>query len=91
MKPAFRLGRTLITPAALEYTKEHVISPTDLLDRHVMGDCGDMEQEDIFANVDAITSGEGRIFSSYKVGPEKIWIITADDRSHTTIMLPSDY
>ena len=32
-----------------------------------------------------------RVFSSYPVGRERLWIITEADRSVTTILLPEEY
>ena len=39
-----------------------------------------------------ITEEEGsRIFSSYRVGQQKVWVITEADRSATTVLLAEDY
>jgi len=32
-----------------------------------------------------------RLFSSYKIGDGKVWVITEADRSVTTVLLPDDY
>jgi hypothetical protein len=47
--------------------------------------------EDGKLNKVAILSGEGRIFSIYPVGNEKLWVITEHDNSATTILLPDEY
>ena len=60
--------------------------------RHVCGDWGELCEEDVEMNEEALKSG-GRLFSSYRFNPteETIWIITEDDRSVTTILFPEDY
>ncbi len=90
----FPLGQLLITPAAKAHLDALGLSPFVYLDRHCRNDWGDMSQTDKDLNDEAARSGEGRIFSSYLLPPDrkaKLWIITGADRSVTTIMLPSDY
>lgn len=61
------------------------------LNRHLNGDWGEMCVEDIVSNNEALICGD-RLFSSYNYSnDEKVWIITESDRSHTTILFPSDY
>jgi hypothetical protein len=61
-----------------------------LVRRHLSGDWGDVGAEDAKANEAALKWGE-RILSSYKVGEEKLWVITEADRSSTTVMTPGEY
>lgn len=89
-KAAFQLGRVVAIPTAIEFLNTHPVDIAILIAKHQSGDCGDMSDDDILANLSAIVSG-GRIFSSYQIGTQKIWIITEADRSLTTILLPSDY
>lgn len=86
----FNTGALVATPAALAFAARHGVNISVLLKRHVAGDCGDMDVEDKATNKNAITYG-GRVFSSYNVGDDKLWIITEHDRSSTTVLLPSDY
>lgn len=59
--------------------------------RHLNGDWGDLCQDDIALNHQALKEGT-RLFSAYQISPDlKIWIITEVDRSATTILLPSEY
>lgn len=66
------------------------------LQRHEMGDWGDMPEEDKISNDEALKN-EGRIFSGYNVPEDmnangsKIWIITEWNREATTILFPSEY
>lgn len=59
--------------------------------RHLTGDCGDMCEDDVLANLRAFLHGGERVFSSYQTAIGKVWIITEADRSATTIMLPQEY
>ncbi len=89
--PLFLLGSIVATPGALAIFDENAeASINHYIHRHQSGDWGDLCEEDIQTNNDAYLYG-GRIFSSYLVGENKIWIITEADRSATTILLPSEY
>jgi len=96
VRPRFRLGQTVATPAALQTIQQAGQSPAEFLDRHVRGDWGQLCDEDRALNEEAIQDGS-RILSAYVTrAGEKIWIITeaADDRGHraaTTILLPDEY
>ncbi len=90
MQPAFQLGQVVATPAALAFLDAYPVDVAVLLAKHQSGDCGDLDEDDILANLSAIILGE-RVLSSYNIGPQKIWIITEADRSLTTVMLPQEY
>lgn len=61
------------------------------LNRHVIGDWGDVCDEDWKANDQALQYGS-RILSAYSDRLEtRFWIITEADRSATTILLPEEY
>lgn len=89
-KPLFPLGRILATPGALDLLDRTATDSLTLIERHARGDWGDLCDEDRQANVEAVKLPL-RIFSSYKLGAEKLWIITEADRSLTTLLRPSDY
>ncbi|MFN3159212.1 MAG: hypothetical protein ACE37I_07845 [Rubinisphaera brasiliensis] len=89
-KPLFRLGQVVSTPSALELLSTTNIIPFQLLSRHASGDWGDLTNEDKEANDHALEHGD-RIFSSYSVGKEKVWVITEADRSSTCLLLPEEY
>ncbi len=86
----FPLGQTVATPGALQVLADAGMSPVPLLGRHQAGDWGDVPLEDARENEFSVESGF-RIFSSYRVGTEKLWVITEADRSSTTILLPDEY
>lgn len=94
-QPKFQLGQVVMTPgvaAILENMGDVDASRAvfTMLQRHMVGDCGDMCEEDKLSNEQAIAYGS-RVMSSYKLGDETIWIITEADRSVTTLLLPEEY
>ena len=61
------------------------------LHRHERGDWGDLDEHDKEANEKALKAGT-RILSEYHFDTEtKVWIVTEDDRTVTTILFPSEY
>ena len=90
-RPLFPLGVMMATPGALDAMAAAGVNPRDLLHRHLCGDWGDLDQEDVAANNRAVAEGF-RLLSCYHLPHGvHIWIITEADRSSTTILLPSDY
>lgn len=86
----FSLGRVGISPGALEAMQRTNISADSILQRHVLGDWGDIGHEDKKLNDLAVEMRE-RIMSGY-ILPDgtKIWVVTEPDRSATTILLPEE-
>lgn len=66
-------------------------NPLPYLQRHARGDWGDISSGDSLSNTIALLDGDARLFSSYNTDFGRIWIVTVDDRSYTTICLPSEY
>lgn len=89
--PLFALSQVVATPASLNAIAELGLSPLTLIHRHATGDWGDLGAEDQAANRQALKFGL-RIFSSYRLNlTVSIWIITEENRSSTSILLPIDY
>ena len=87
--PKFLLGRIVATPNALNAIPNQECMAA--LQRHVRGDWGNLDAEDLQANEDSLKRGS-RLLSSYLSSQGiKFWIITEHDRSATTILLPEDY
>jgi hypothetical protein len=87
----FQLGQLVATPGALKAFQQTGQVPFEFLNRHLVGDWGDCDDQDARANDNALTRG-GRIFSVYHLKDgTKIWIITEADRSSTCVLLPSEY
>lgn len=91
--PAFESGRMVMTRgvAALITDQTTAQLVRRCLDRHLSGDCGDMDEDDILANLRAVTHGGERVFSAYDTALGRLWIITEADRSATTVLLPEEY
>jgi len=89
--PLFPLGRTVATPGALDALILAGTIPKALLDRHVRGDWGDLDEDDWRANGQALSVGT-RLLSAYAL-PDgvRVWVITEADRSATTLLLPEEY
>jgi hypothetical protein len=86
----FKLGEVVASPGALRAFRLNGIRPAQLLARHVTGDWGELDDEDMAANEKAVENGS-RIKSSYGEGPDAIWVITEADRRSTCILLPVEY
>ncbi len=87
----FDLGRVLATPGALEALTNAEEEAVTYLERHALGDWGDLCKDDLEENELSLAQGF-RLLSAYHLADlEKIWIITEADRSVTTILLPSEY
>jgi hypothetical protein len=88
-KPKFPLGEFYITKAAHELLTQEDVEVA--LARHVIGDWGDVSDDDRNQNELSVTD-RYRLFSVYhSAGGIKFWIITEADRSVTTVLLPDDY
>lgn len=86
----FAHGSLYITPGALAACQALMIKPLALFTRHVGGDWSEMTPEDQQSNTAAITDGS-RIFSAYRYGDNRFFVITTTDRSITTILLAEEY
>lgn len=91
LKRTFSLGHVVATPAALTLLSEHGQDARTFLRRHACGDWGDVDAEDWKANDVALAHDDGRLFSSYAINHQKLWIITECDRSSTCLLVPGDY
>jgi hypothetical protein len=88
----FPFGQLVATPGALEALRRNPsVGVWTYLSRHLTGDWGDLEAEDVTENELSLREGF-RLLSAYHL-PDgtKIWIITEADRSVTTVLLPDDY
>jgi hypothetical protein len=89
--PRFPLGKLVATPGALRLLEQHKAEPFDYILRHVGGDYGALDAEDVAANEAALKSGL-RVLSDYLIaGDQRLWIITEADRSVTTLLLPDEW
>lgn len=89
--PRFNIGQVVATPGAIDALKAAGQSALELLKRHLILDQGELDDEDLQANEDAVANGE-RILSSYLLKDgTKIWVITEANRSSTCILLPEEY
>ncbi|CAN7315492.1 type I restriction endonuclease subunit M [Variovorax paradoxus] len=64
--PRFALGRVVATPGALELMHATNSNPFVLLAKHVTGDWGEIDPEDVVTNEDALEHGL-RVLSVYRL------------------------
>ncbi|KPA90340.1 hypothetical protein ACMGT0_20210 [Pseudomonas sp. RHF3.3-3] len=89
----FQPGRFVQSKGVHALVKQKLLDPSVYLSRHLVGDWGDLDDEDKQSNKQALEHGL-RLLSAYKIdaaGEDKLWIITEADRSCTTLLLPSEY
>ena len=87
----FPLGQIVATPGALEALEASHQSPAEFLTRHARGDWGELSADDIAENEFSLKNGF-RLLSSYLTATgQKLWVITEEDRSLTTLLLPDEY
>ena len=95
-KPKFNPGVLLATPGACEAFEKNGQTPFEFLQRHLTGDYGLLDQEDIQANDQALIDGS-RLLSAYRLKDgTKVWAITEAEnengrREATTFLLPEEY
>ena len=90
-KPRFALGQVVATPGAIQALQSAGQTAIELLQRHVVLDPGELDEEDQQTNEEAVANGE-RVFSSYLLSDgTKLWVITEADRSSTCCLLPDEY
>lgn len=88
VKQLFNLGDVYITQGVKNSISTNSIQ--SLLARHVSGNFGDACPDSHSMNIEAIKTKE-RIFSVYHVGGLKVYVITDDGHSVTTVLLPTEY
>lgn len=91
----FEVGKTVATRKVFDKSNENedfkkFVDSSWL--RYINCDWGEMDEEDIEENNEAVKNGD-RILASYESKDlgTKIWIITEWDRSVTTILFPDEY
>lgn len=89
--PLFDLGEICCTPGALALLKQHNLHPIRFIARHLHGDWGDLDAEDVAANRQALIH-HARLLSAYPLpNGERLWVITEADRRVTTLLRPDEY
>jgi len=90
----FNLGRLYLTRGVNDLVAENLKFAkcvSESIQKHAVGDWGNLEDEDKLANERALIDGS-RLFSAYEgSGHPKIWIITEADRAATTVLFPDEY
>jgi hypothetical protein len=87
----FPLGQIVATPGALEVLESSHQSPAEFLGRHAKGDWGELSADDIAENEFSLKNGFRLLSSYFTAAGQKLWVITEEDRSLTTLLLPDEY
>ena len=88
-RPRFHPGSIVATPGVLRRVPSEELLAA--LTRHLLGDWGELTEQDWRANESALSDGT-RLLSAYlAANGERFWIITEADRSVTTSLLPEEY
>lgn len=91
MKKLFELGEVVATKAVLDAILNNNMSVIGILNRHIVGDWGDIGQHDKIINDRACETGES-IHSIYNLrDTNKVWVVTNSSRTNTTILLQGEY
>jgi hypothetical protein len=86
-KPLFEGGWVLASPKALNALAEAELELMAVVSRHLVGDWGDVTEEEKLLNDLAIDHGK-RITSVYQLPTgNEIWVVTAGDRQMTWLKL----
>lgn len=87
----FDPGQIVATRGAVEAFVASGDSPYGYLLRHVEGDWGEIDPDDVIVNELSLQRGF-RLLSSYRLSSGvTVWCITEADRSVTTFLLPEEY
>jgi hypothetical protein len=87
----FPLGQIVATPGTLEVLEAAHQSPAEFLERHAKGDWGELSADDVAENEFSLKNGF-RLLSSYcTAAGQKLWVVTEEDRSLTTVLLADEY
>jgi hypothetical protein len=89
--PLFPLGEVFATPGALAAIEKAGQSPAEFLSRHMTGDWGDLPIEDRMENHHGLQLGFRLLSSYHTAANERLWVITENDRSATTLLPPREY
>jgi hypothetical protein len=87
----FQLGAVIATPGALDALGKAQVEADLLLARHQVGDWGDVGEIDQRLNNQSLNKGT-RLLSAYNLPTGvRLWVITEQDKSITTLLLPAEY
>ena len=97
-EPLFEPGTVSVTGGYLAAVGHDDIATTimvNCLQRHIVGDFGEVCAEDAASNRAAIKAKFGTILSVYMIntarGQVKVYLITDADQANTTLLLPEEY
>jgi hypothetical protein len=88
-RPNFPLGTLVATPGALESLHPEDVAAA--VRRHLLGDWGELDDEDRAENERALRDGSRLLSAHRDRHGTGFWVITEADRKATTVLLPDEY
>lgn len=88
------LGKTVMTSGVNNKIAESEKFAREIkicMEKYITCDWGDLCNEDKEMNDNALRNGNDRILAAYDTSEGKIYIITEQDRSYTTILFTHEY
>ena len=88
------LGKTVMTSGVNNKIAEGEKFAREIkicMEKYITCDWGDLCNEDKEMNDNALRNGNDRILAAYDTSEGKIYIITEQDRSYTTILFTHEY
>lgn len=90
-RPRFALGKIWSTPSTLLLLKASGIDCRNLVERHAVGDWGDVSDCERQENEVAVKLGFC-VLSIYRISASlRVWVFTEADRSHTVVSLREEH
>lgn len=90
----YSLGKVVMTNGIsnkMAESEKFASEITDCFKRYIVRDWGDMCDEDKEMNDKALGTGAARVLAAYDTSEGRVYIITEQDRSYTTILFANEY
>ena len=90
----YSLGKVVMTngiSSKITESKKFANEITNCFKRYIVCDWGNLCDEDNEMNDNALRTGTARVLASYDTSEGKVYIITEQDRSYTTILFADEY
>ena len=90
----YSLGKVVMTNSInskMAESEKFANEITDCFKRYIVCDWGNMCDKDKEMNDNALRNGNDRILAAYNTSEGKVYIITEQDRSYTTILFADEY
>lgn len=90
----YSLGKVVMTNGINSKMAENKKFSDEIMNcfkKYMVCDWGDMCNEDKEMNDNALRTGTARVLAAYNISEGRVYIITEQDRSYTTILFANEY